>query len=165
MYKCSNYVIHNIRRNNSLGSCLIKYSRLYSSLSKAMNKTISSKQRIFISLVGLSRSGKSHIISDCLKIVTFQTAFDNLFCFYQHYQPLYNQRQTKILEYILGVDFDLIESVPKCETKYLLMFDDSFEEVSNSKQFVKIATTGRHRGMNTIYSKHYSFHQSKKKEM
>ena len=38
-------------------------------------------------------------------------------------------------------------------TKYLLIFDDSCEEISNSKQFVTIDTSGRHRGLNTIYIK------------
>ena len=46
-------------------------------------------------------------------------------------------------------------------TKFLLIFDDSCEKFSNSKQFVKIATAGRHRGLNTIYIKHNLFHQSK----
>ena len=32
--------------------------------------------------------------------------------------------------------------------------------MSNSKQFVKIATAGRHRGLNTIYIKHNLFQQS-----
>ena len=43
----------------------------------------------------------------------------------------------------------------------MLIFDDSCEEVSNSKQFVKIATAGRHRVLNTIFIKHNLFHQSK----
>ena len=42
----------------------------------------------------------------------------------------------------------------------MLIFDDCCEEISNSKQFVKIATAGRHRGLNTIYIKHNLFHQS-----
>ena len=55
----------------------------------------------------------------------------------------------------------MIENLPNNGTKYLLIFDDSCEEISNSKQFVKIATAGRHRGLNTIYIKHNLFHQSK----
>ena len=35
------------------------------------------------------------------------------------------------------------------------------KKISNSKQFVKIATGGRHRGLNTVYIKHNLFHQSK----
>ena len=126
-----------------------------------MNKIISTKERIFISLVGPSGSGKSHLIFDWLKIGTFQPAFDKIFYFYQHYQPLYSQMQRKNLKFIQGVDFDLIENLPNNGTKYLLIFDDSCEEIPNSKQFVKIATAGRHRGLNTVYIKHNLFHQSK----
>ena len=43
----------------------------------------------------------------------------------------------------------------------MLIFDDSCEEISSSKQFVKIVTAGRHRGLNTTYIKHNLFHQSK----
>ena len=43
----------------------------------------------------------------------------------------------------------------------MLIFDDSCEEISNSKYFVRNATAGRHRGLNTIYIKHNLFHQSK----
>ena len=50
-----------------------------------MNKIISIKERIFISLVRPSGSGKLHLIFDWLKIGTFQPAFDKIFYFYQHY--------------------------------------------------------------------------------
>ena len=39
------------------------------------------------------------------------------------------------------------------------MFDDSCEEISSSKWFVKIA--GRQKGFNTIYNEHNLFHQSR----
>ena len=42
-----------------------------------------------------------------------------------------------------------------------MIFDDSCEEICNSKAFVDIATAGRHRGLSTIYIKHNLFHQSK----
>ena len=67
----------------------------------------------------------------------------------------------KNLKFIQGVDFELIENLPNNGTKYLLIFDDSCEEISNSKQFVKFASAGRHRGLNIIYIKHNLFHQSK----
>ena len=44
-----------------------------------MNEIISTKEQIFISLVGPSGSGKSHLIFDWLKIGTFQPAFDKIF--------------------------------------------------------------------------------------
>ena len=67
----------------------------------------------------------------------------------------------KNLKFIQGVEFVLIENLPNNGTNYLLIFDDSCEEISNSKQFVRIATAGRHRRLNTIYIKHNIFHQSK----
>ena len=127
-----------------------------------MDKIISSKERDFISLVEPSGSGKLHLIFDWLKIGTFKPKFDLiLFSFYQHYQPFYGRMQRKNLNFIQGVDFELIENLSNNETKYLLKFDDSWEEISKSKQFVKVATARRHRGLNTKYIKHNLFHQSK----
>ena len=60
-----------------------------------------------------------------------------------------------------GVNFEFIDSLKNNGTKYLLIFDDSCEELCNSKAFVDIATTGRHRGLGTTYIKHNLFHQSK----
>ena len=82
-----------------------------------MKRTISTKERFFISLVGPSESGKSHLIFEWLKIVTFQPKLDKIFCFYQHYQSLYGQMQRKNLKFIQGVDFELIENLPKNGTK------------------------------------------------
>ena len=44
----------------------------------------------------------------------------------------------------------------------MLFFDDSCEEICNSKAFVDLATFGRQRGLSTIYIKHNFFHQSKR---
>ena len=128
-----------------------------------MNKLISTKDRVFISLVGPSGSGKSRLIFDWLKIGTFQPEFDIIYYFYQHYQSLYGLMKEKIinLEFINAIDFQFIEQLPNNGKIYLLIFDDSCEEIFNSKEFVKVATAGRHRGLNTIYIKHNLFHKSK----
>ena len=83
--------------------------------------------------------------------------------FYQHSQPLYGVMQKEIenLEFVQGVSFEFIDSLKNNGTKYLLMFDNSCEEICNSKVFVDIATARRHRGLSTIYLKHNLFHQSK----
>ena len=60
-----------------------------------------------------------------------------------------------------GVNFEFIDSLKNHVTKYLLIFDDSCEEICNSKAFVNIATAGRLRGLSTIYIKHNLFHRSK----
>ena len=44
-----------------------------------MNKKISTKEGNFISLVGSSGSGKSHLVFEWLKIATFQPKIDKTF--------------------------------------------------------------------------------------
>ena len=39
------------------------------------------------------------------------------------------------------------------------MFDDSCEEIYNEKDFVKIATAGRYKGLDIIFVKHNLFQQ------
>ena len=71
------------------------------------------------------------------------------------------QKEIEKLEFVQGVDFEFIDSLKNNGTKYLLTFDDSCEEICNSKPFVDIAIAGRHRGLSTVYIKHNLFHQSK----
>ena len=119
--------------------------RIHFTLTKIINKLISTKNRVFISLVGPSEIEKSQLIYKWLKIGTFQPNFDRIFFFYQQSQPLYNVMQKEIenLEFVPGVCFEIIDSLKNNGTKYLLIFDDSCEEICNSKAFVDIATAGR----------------------
>ena len=71
------------------------------------------------------------------------------------------QKEIDNLEFVRGVNFELVDSIKNNGTKYLLIFDNSCEEICNSKAFVDIATARRHRGLSTIYTKHNLFHQSK----
>ena len=61
-----------------------------------MNMLISPKNRVFISLVGPSETGKSRLIYNWLKIGTIQPKFDKIYFFYQHSQPLYDVMQKEI---------------------------------------------------------------------
>ena len=125
-------------------------------------QVIFSKNRVFISLVGPSETGESQLIYNWLKVRTLQPKFDKIYFSYQHFQPLYDVMQKEIenLEFVRGINFEFIDSLKNNGTKYLLKFDDSCEEICNSKAFVDIATAGRHRGLSTIYIKHNLFHQS-----
>ena len=124
-----------------------------------MNKLISTKNRVFISF----RNWKVAAYLQLAKNWTFQPKFDKIYFFYQHSQPLYDVMQKVIesLEFVRGVNFEFIDSLKNNGTKYLLIFDDSCEEICNSKAFFDIATAGRHRGLSTIYIKHNLFQQSK----
>ena len=44
---------------------------------------------------------------------------------------------------------------------FLLVFDNSCEEIFNDKEFHKVETAGRHRSIRVIYVKHNLFQQSK----
>ena len=127
-----------------------------------MNKIIPTEDRVFMSVVGPAASGKSHLIFQMLKKGTFVRAFDKIFYFYQYFQKLYAEMQKEVrnIEFIGSLDFDFIENLPNDGTNYLLIFDDSCDEISRSKQFEKIAIAGRHRKLNCIYIKHNLFHKS-----
>ena len=71
------------------------------------------------------------------------------------------QKEIENLEFVLGVNFEFIDSLRNNGTKYMLIFDDSFEEICDSEAFVDIAAAGRHRVLSTIFIKHNLFHQSK----
>ena len=124
-----------------------------------MNKLNSTKTRISIPLVGPSDSGKTYLIHEWLKVGTFQPKFDKIYFFYHYPQPLFDVMLKEIdnLEFVQGVHFEVINSLKNNGTKYLLIFDDSCAEIGNSKEFVDIATAGRHRGFSTIYIKHNLF--------
>ena len=128
-----------------------------------MNKVISRKNRVFVSLVGPSETGKLQFIYNWLKVGTFQPKFGKIYFFYQHCQRIYDVMQKEIenLEFVQGVNFEFFESLKNNGTKYLLIFDDFCEEICNSIVFVDIAAAGKHRGLSTIYIKHNLFQQSK----
>ena len=71
------------------------------------------------------------------------------------------QKESKTLEFVQGINFEIIDSTKNNGTKYLLIFDDSCEGICNSKAFVDIAIAGRHQGLSTIYIKINLFQQSK----
>ena len=71
------------------------------------------------------------------------------------------QKKIKNLEFVQGVNFEIFDSLKNNGTKYLLINDDSCEKICISKNFVDIATAGKHRGLSIIYIKDDFFHQSK----
>ena len=70
-------------------------------------------------------------------------------------------KEIENFEFVRGVNFEIIDSLKNKGTKYLVIFDNSRDEISNSEAFVDIATTGRHRGLSNFYIRHNFFHQSK----
>ena len=75
-----------------------------------MNRLISTKNRVFISLVSPSETRKSEFNYNWLENGTFQQKFDKIYFFYQQSQPLYNVMQKEIenLEFVQRVTFEFI---------------------------------------------------------
>ena len=109
-----------------------------------MNKLISTKNRVFISLVDPTKTGKSQLNYNWLKNGTFQTKFDKNYFFDQNSQPFYDfmQKDIEKLEFVRGVSFEFFDSLKNNGTKYLLIFDGSCEEISHSKAFVDLPRLG-----------------------
>ena len=74
------------------------------------------------------------------------------------------QKSIENFELVQAVDSEFIDSLKNNSTKYLLIFDNSCEQICSSKAFVDLATAGRHRGQSTFYIKHKICHQSKLEE-
>ena len=100
-----------------------------------MNKLFSIKKRVFISLIGPSETGKMQFIYNWLKIGTFQPKFDKIYFFYQHSQLLYDvmQEQIENPEVVQGVNFEYFDSIKNNGPKYVLLIDDSCEEICNAR--------------------------------
>ena len=80
-----------------------------------MNKLASTENRVFISLVGPTDSGKSQLIYNWLKIGKIQPKFDKRISLYQHSEPLYNVMPKEIenLEFVQGVNFEFTDLLKK----------------------------------------------------
>ena len=91
-----NSPLKNLRRINCLGWNFVQCGRIYFTLTKIVNKLISTKNRVFISLVGPSEARKTQLLYNWLKIGTFQAKFDKIYLFYQHSQPLFHVMQKEI---------------------------------------------------------------------
>ena len=93
----------------------------------------------------------------------FNQNLTNFTFFHQDFQTLYDAMQKEIenLEFVQGVNVEFTDWLKNNGTKYLLISDDSCEEICSSKAFVDIATAGRHRGLSTIYMRNNLFHQTK----
>ena len=120
-----------------------------------MNKVIPTHDRVFMSIVGPSGCGKTELLFRMLKGLTFYPRFEKIYNFYKKLQPLVKDMQRVIpgTEFLKYSGFDITKNLLNC----LLIY----EEIFNDKEFVKIATSGRHRKLHVIYIKHNLFHQSK----
>ena len=106
-----------------------------------MNKIIFTNDRLFMAIVGPGGSGKTRLIYSMLASpTTFSPPISKTYYFYKEYQPLFNEMSEKLgIEFIPCLDFEMIKNLEN----YLLVFDDSCEEIYQEKEFVKLAVADR----------------------
>ena len=109
-----------------------------------MNGLFSTKNRVFISLVDPSETGKSQLIYNWLQIGIFQPKYDKIYFFYQHSQPLYDVMQKEIenLEFVLGVNFEFLDSLKNNGTKYLLILTTPVKRFANKRPLLTLPPLG-----------------------
>ena len=124
-----------------------------------MKNLNSTKNRVFLSLVVPSETGKSQLNCIWIKIGMFQPKF---FFINAHKDLKMLSKKIDNLEFVQGLIFEFLEdSLENNGTKYLIVFDNSCAQICNSKGFVDIATAGSHRAVSTFNIRHKLFHQSK----
>ena len=125
-----------------------------------MNEVFDTSTRLFLAIVGPSGSGKTELIIKLLKGKTFYPKFQRAIYFYKEIQPIYSEKSNTHSIDLFFIKFNGFDSLRNLEN-ILLVFDDSCEEIYNDKDFVKLATAGRHLGLEVIYVKHNLFQQSR----
>ena len=121
-------------------------------------KIIPTQDRVFMAFVGPSGCGKTELIFKMLSGNTFYSNFNSVMFLYREMQKIYIKLEKTIpVTFKKYTNLEILNSLANC----LLIVDGSCEENYNEKEFVKLATEGRHKNINVIY-KNYNFYQLSK---
>ena len=91
---------------------------------------------------------------------TFNPKFGTVLYLQKEMQSAFSEKVSSREVNVRFMKFDGFESVRKLEN-ILLVFDDLCKDIYNDKEFVRLATAGKHRGIDVIYVKHNLFQQSR----
>ena len=91
---------------------------------------------------------------------TFYPKFGTVLYLYKEMQPAFSKKVSSREVNVEFMNFNGLESLRNLEN-VLLVFDDSCEDIYNDKEFVRLATAGRYRGIDVIYVKQNLFQQSR----
>ena len=122
---------------------------------KTMNNIIL-QQRILLSVGKPSGSRKTIPFFSLLTSKTFYPWFEKNCFFNRDFQLLLKKVENK-MNIVNCLDLEMIKTLQN----WLLIFDDSCEEIYQEKDFEKIAVSGRHRGIHSIFVKHNLFQQNR----
>ena len=91
---------------------------------------------------------------------TFYPKFVTILYLYKEMQTAFSEKVSSREVNVKFMKFNGFESLRNLE-KFLLVFDDSCKNIYYDKEFVRLATAGRHRGIDVIYVKYNLFQQSR----
>ena len=91
---------------------------------------------------------------------TFYPKIGTVLYLYKEIQPAFSEKVSSHEVNVKFMKFNGFESLRNLEN-VLLVFDDSCENIYDDKEFVRLATAGRHRGVDVIFVKHKLFQQSR----
>ena len=100
-----------------------------------MNRIISTKDRLFMSVSGPSGSGKTDLIFQRLLKGTLYQSYNKIFYFYLHDQPKYRSfvSHNKFdVEFISFYSFEIVNNIRGC----MIIFDNTCEEIFNEKDLL-----------------------------
>ena len=111
-----------------------------------------------MTVVGPSGCGKMRLVSELLKNnqQVILPNFDHIIYFYQYWQPTYgsilNSLGNDRISFNNLVNWSKLKSLP-IRKRYLIIFDDVFDEISRSEEFLNLIVSGRHKHQHIIFLK------------
>ena len=132
-----------------------------------MNKIISMDPHCFLTVIAPSGSGKTHLVAQLLRQHRqfFKPKFEQFVYFYKHFQPIYEELLLSLgqqkFHLCRGVDWSFLDKVTASNKPTLLIFDDVYQNVSDTKEFLDLAISGRHQNLHLLVLKHNLYQQSK----
>ena len=118
-----------------------------------------------MAVVGPGGCGKTLLVADLLmyQCRQFRPNFDCITYIFQHWQPVYDDIASKLkhneINFLNGVDWKKLALMSNLK-RHLLVFDDVFDELANSVEFLNLVVSGRHKNQHVIFLKH-NLHQKK----
>ena len=112
-----------------------------------------------MAVVRPSGSGKTELFFQVIECEFFYPKYGRVLFFYKNIQPIVqvNINAPSIqLEFVKFDGFDRLRNIENIP----LVLENSCEKIYNDKELVKLATAGRHKGLDVIYVKHGLFLQA-----
>ena len=132
-----------------------------------MNNVVSTDPHCFLTVIGPSVLGKIHLVAQLLRQhrQIFKPYFGQFVYFYNHFRHIYEELLLSLgqqkLHLSQGVDWSFLDNVTVSNKPNLSKFDDVYQNVSNTKEFLDLAILGRHRNLQLMVLNHNLYQQSK----